>query len=271
MRHRVAVAIGAGVLVAAVAIVIAVLMSINSSGQPRALEPIQPSAQPTDEPSPTPSAQAPGLEPGEIIATITGEELDVYAAPGESDSTMTLGKWSAAAFQPLTLMAIDTADVDGERWLNVLLPVQPNGSTGWIKESEVTVTSTTKQIHIYLDERSLILTDGDTVILEATVAIGTDETPTPPGVYSVTDRLDYANPDHAYGAFALGMSGFSEVLDSFQGAPPQLAIHGTNQPNLIGDAVSNGCIRLPDEVILELAEYAELGTPVIVHETRASA
>ena len=41
-------------------------------------------------------------------------------------------------------------------------------------------------------------------------------------------------------------------------------IHGTNEPWLIGTAVSNGCIRLTDENIIDLYDRTPLGTPVLV-------
>lgn len=39
-------------------------------------------------------------------------------------------------------------------------------------------------------------------------------------------------------------------------------IHGTNQPNSIGKYVSNGCIRLRNERVVELYEKVPLGTKV---------
>ena len=41
-------------------------------------------------------------------------------------------------------------------------------------------------------------------------------------------------------------------------------IHGTNEPWLIGTAVSNGCIRLTNEDIIDLYNRTPLGTPVLV-------
>jgi lipoprotein-anchoring transpeptidase ErfK/SrfK len=52
------------------------------------------------------------------------------------------------------------------------------------------------------------------------------------------------------------------VLDMFDGGLPEIAIHGTNQPELMGQARSNGCIRLPNDAIQRLAEVVPLGTPV---------
>jgi lipoprotein-anchoring transpeptidase ErfK/SrfK len=42
------------------------------------------------------------------------------------------------------------------------------------------------------------------------------------------------------------------------------ALHGTNKPESIGQAVSHGCIRLRNEDILRLKRLMPIGTPVTV-------
>ena len=41
-------------------------------------------------------------------------------------------------------------------------------------------------------------------------------------------------------------------------------IHGTNQPEYIGSAVSSGCIRMTNEDVIDLYNRVKVGTPVIV-------
>ncbi len=41
-------------------------------------------------------------------------------------------------------------------------------------------------------------------------------------------------------------------------------VHGTNEPWLIGSAVSNGCIRLTNDDIVDLYERTPVGAPVLV-------
>ena len=41
-------------------------------------------------------------------------------------------------------------------------------------------------------------------------------------------------------------------------------IHGTNQPEYIGTAISSGCIRLTNEDVIDLYSRVKLGTPVVV-------
>ena len=41
-------------------------------------------------------------------------------------------------------------------------------------------------------------------------------------------------------------------------------IHGTNQPEYIGHAISSGCIRMTNEDVIDLYKRVKLGTTVVV-------
>jgi lipoprotein-anchoring transpeptidase ErfK/SrfK len=41
-------------------------------------------------------------------------------------------------------------------------------------------------------------------------------------------------------------------------------IHGTNQPEYIGSAISSGCIRLTNEDVIDLYSRVKMGSPVVV-------
>ena len=57
----------------------------------------------------------------------------------------------------------------------------------------------------------------------------------------------------------------ARALYLYQGArDTAFRIHGTNEPWLIGTAVSNGCIRLTNDNIIDLYDRTPLGTPVLV-------
>ena len=100
-------------------------------------------------------------------------------------------------------------------------------------------------------------------MLRSTVAIGAPGTPTPTGRYYVNQRLIASDPDGPWGPGALGISAFSDVLQEWiQGGP--IAIHGTNDPSSIGHAVSHGCVRLPNDVLMKVFNTADAGTPVII-------
>jgi lipoprotein-anchoring transpeptidase ErfK/SrfK len=57
----------------------------------------------------------------------------------------------------------------------------------------------------------------------------------------------------------------ARALYLFQGKTDTLyRIHGTNQPEFIGQAVSSGCIRMTNEDVIDLFDRAKLGATVIV-------
>jgi lipoprotein-anchoring transpeptidase ErfK/SrfK len=41
-------------------------------------------------------------------------------------------------------------------------------------------------------------------------------------------------------------------------------IHGSNEPDTIGQAVSSGCIRMTNDDVIDLYQHAKVGTPVVV-------
>jgi len=47
-------------------------------------------------------------------------------------------------------------------------------------------------------------------------------------------------------------------------------IHGTNEPQSIGRAMSSGCIRMLNQDIAELFDNVIIGTPVIVRPSRGA-
>jgi lipoprotein-anchoring transpeptidase ErfK/SrfK len=195
------------------------------------------------------------------IATSIVPELVAYTEPNEASPPV--GKFTQITeyLQPRTLLVVEQQD----GWLKALLPMRPNNSTGWIRSQDVTLSSTTMSVLIDLSDRSLSLSDGTTGILSAKVGIGKPETPTPLGTFYVTDPVDLtAKPNGAYGAFALGLSGYSEVLMTFRGGPGQIAIHGTSNASDLGNEISNGCIRVINDQVVPLAQQLPLGTPVTI-------
>ena len=142
---------------------------------------------------------------------------------------------------------------DQGEWLQVLLPVRPNGSTGWIRAADVTVASNPYSVDIALAEHRLVVRNGDTVVVDAGIGVGTAPTPTPGGKYYIKELLQPPDPGGAYGPYAYGLSGFSNVLDDFNGGDGVIGIHGTNEPEAIGTDVSHGCIRVDNDTITQMA------------------
>lgn len=148
-------------------------------------------------------------------------------------------------------------------WYRVQLPLKPNGITGWVRAADVELAPVTTRILVDLSDREVTLYDRGRTVLTARAAIGSARTPTPTGRYYVNQRLVPHDPSGPFGPGAIGISAFSEVLTGWtQGGP--IAIHGTNRPELIGRAVSNGCIRVRNDLLRKLFDRSRAGTPVLV-------
>jgi hypothetical protein len=149
-------------------------------------------------------------------------------------------------------------------WYRVQLPQKPNGSVGWVRAADVEVGVVSTRIVVDVSRRTLTLFRSGRPQLTTTVAVGSDTTPTPIGSFYVNQRLIPADHTGPYGPAAIGVSAFSNVLTGWaQGGP--VAIHGTDEPSSIGHAVSNGCIRVRNDVLLRLFHEVLAGTPVIIH------
>jgi lipoprotein-anchoring transpeptidase ErfK/SrfK len=194
--------------------------------------------------------------------------LDVYAAPGDAASSLTLpattGFGSPRALLVDASAATAAAAADDPGWVPVLLPTRPNGGTGWVRRDQVELHTVDEAVTIDLAARTLTLSAGDEVVLTTPVAVGTDQNPTPTGAFYVVDKLDTGNAAGAYGPFAFGLSAHSETLSEFGGGDGQVGIHGTDDPSSIGRAASHGCIRVPNDVAVRLAATLDLGTPVTI-------
>lgn len=140
---------------------------------------------------------------------------------------------------------------------------RPNGITGWVPARQVGVAKLRTRILVDLSQKRVTLYRSGERVLSATAAIGSPATPTPTGSFYVNQRLIPRDPSGPFGPGAVGISAFSDVLTGWtQGGP--IAIHGTNAPWSIGQAVSNGCIRLPNAVLRKLFRQALNGTPVVI-------
>jgi lipoprotein-anchoring transpeptidase ErfK/SrfK len=99
------------------------------------------------------------------------------------------------------------------------------------------------------------------VIMRIRAATGAASTPTPTGLYFVTDRLAFP-VGSSYGSFVFGISGIQPRLGNWP--HNQLAIHGTNNPASIGTSASAGCLRVSERSLALLKPLLRIGTPVVV-------
>lgn len=210
--------------------------------------------------SPT-SPETPSNAPASVARA--SAKLRVYDAPGDQTPARTLAATTDFGTPTVVLVSkVGTGASAG--WLEVLLPVRPNGTTGWIRAGDVELRDVTLAIEIDLQARELTVSEDGDVLLTTPTAIGDPDHPTPTGQFYVVDKLETPDPGGAYGPYALGLSARSEVLTEFGGGDGQVGIHGTNVPTSIGQPVSHGCLRVGNDVIERLVNLLPLGTPVTI-------
>ncbi|HXB64936.1 MAG TPA: L,D-transpeptidase [Solirubrobacteraceae bacterium] len=154
----------------------------------------------------------------------------------------------------------------GARWLQVMLPGRPDGSTGWIAQSATRKLTTGWRIMVDLTARRVGVYRDGRMVRTFRAVVGKPSTPTPTGQFFVEETVQM-EPGQAGGPFALALSARSNVLQEFEGGPGQIGIHGRNNlGGTLGAAESHGCIRLATASIDWLAARIGPGTPVKIYE-----
>ena len=204
------------------------------------------------------TSKVPDVPPHHTLVALTLGETDVYQAPGDEESVMTLPATTILG-TPTVLGVVELAD-DG--WALVRLPVRPNGSTGWVRFESVDFYAVDGRIVVDLSDRTLTYYAGGEQVLTVDIAVGSTRNPTPTGEFFVTDSVELTDPNSPWGPHALGLSAYSDTITEYNGGPGIIGIHGTNKPGSIGSAASLGCVRMPNEAITELYALVTLGTPV---------
>lgn len=195
-----------------------------------------------------------------VVGTARGGAVQVHDGPDAASPVRVTLQNPTPTGGPLAFHVLDSR----AGWLQVDLPIRPNGSTGWIREADLALARTSMRIEIRLAERLLVAFDGPEIVLQEPIGVGRHPTPTPGGSFYLYELLQPPTADGPYGPYAFGLSGFSEALTTFAGGDGRLGIHGTNDPSSIGNDSSAGCIRLPNAAITQLALSAPLGTPVTI-------
>lgn len=198
------------------------------------------------------------LPPHSSLVALSRVELDVYERPGDGEPLQTLDGHTILGTP--TIVAV-LGEIEGG-WAKVMVPGRPNGSTGYIMTDDVELFVVDGRIIIDLSERSLTYLQGAEEVLVTSVAVGNQRSPTPTGVFYVTDAVVVTDETGPWGPRALGLSARSDTITEFNGGDGIIGIHGTNNPSSIGKAVSLGCVRLPNDVIEDLFALVPVGTPV---------
>jgi lipoprotein-anchoring transpeptidase ErfK/SrfK len=195
---------------------------------------------------------------GELLHAVS-----VRAAPSPSAPVVrTLGRFRPDDQFQIVLAVSSRRGADGASWYRVSLPGPPNGGRGWVPAKAVQVRPVVNRVVVRLGARLLEVhrvRDGK-LLLRTVAAIGAPGSPTPQGRDFYVQSA-FVPTDPFYGRFALETSAFARVSDW---PTDVVGIHGTNHPELLGQAVSHGCIRVANGAIAQLRRLAPLGTPIDV-------
>ena len=207
--------------------------------------------------TPPTTIPVPQVPTSTVLATPHGS-VPTFSAPGAAQNGE-VGVWYD---YPLVLPVV------GQQpgWLQVRLPQRPNESTGWIRSSDASLSSTPYRIVVAVGSERLRVYQAGLPIIDIPVGVGAPATPTVTGHYFITVKAP--PPFSGYGAFVLSTSAHSDAIQSWEGSGDALvAIHGpidSYADSLIGTGrarVSNGCIRLHKADLLKL-DMIPIGTPL---------
>lgn len=244
-------------LVAMGAVALAVGGCSGGSHQPAASKP----ASSTTTAAPATIAPGPGTT---LRALVVAPQAQVYEDPAASTPAKTYPRtWllNGAPDQPIDqVFLVERRRADG--WVQVLLPDRPNGSSGWIRSSELTLSLNPYRLQVSLGPHQIAVFQRGQPIYTGPAATGTDATPTPTGRYYARVLLRSPDPNSVYGPFAYGLSAHSDVLQNFDGGDAEVGVHGNNDASVLGKSVTHGCVRIDNDEITELSKLLPLGTPV---------
>jgi L,D-transpeptidase catalytic domain len=215
-----------------------------------------------------PSVGARASKPSELdvvgAGTITWRQVAVLAKPAAGARRVAVLRQFRQDFRPQYVLALDAVRTKAGKptWYRVSVPGRPNGRTGWVRAGSLELHPVEKRLVIFRGARRFEFWDGARLVRSGKVAVGAPGAETPLGLFYVTDKFSPAiDPDWAIlGEFAFETSAYSKLTDWPGGGI--VGVHGTPWPELLGQAVSHGCIRLANADVEFLRNRVPLGTPV---------
>jgi len=148
-------------------------------------------------------------------------------------------------------------------WLEVRIPMRPNGRTGWVRRSAFGPYYRVRTLLVVSRNklRATLYSRGRP-IWRAPVGIGKPSTPTPAGRFWIREKFRTPDPGGLYGPVSFGSSDYS-VLSDWPGGGI-IGIHGTSEPSLIPGRPSHGCIRVRNKAVRRLWRLMPIGTPLLI-------
>jgi lipoprotein-anchoring transpeptidase ErfK/SrfK len=211
-----------------------------------------------------PRISAPSRAQGATVARIV-VPVQARSRPGRGQNVWLADTATSWSGEPQSLLVLGSATYRGREWVRVLLPVRPDGTTGWIPRNNVALSRTRYWITVDKTARTVTIYFNGKEVRRFLAVIGKPATPTPDGLAAIWERDAQPDPQGFLGPWALPLTALSNVLFNFGGGPGRIAIHGRGGASLnnpLGSAASHGCIRIDNEDIAWMAAHIAQGTPV---------
>lgn len=189
----------------------------------------------------------------------------IYRYPSASSRPVTKLRWyTPDGFREIYLLLRAHWDAQGQEWVELRIPMRPNGKTGWVRLSDLGSFHMDHQMVVINRERlRMYFFSHGRLLWSAPVGVGKPSTPTPAGNFWITERYKIAESSSGYWPYAFGTSDYS-TLSNWPGEGV-VGIHGPYYaPEQIPGYISHGCVRLhvPDD--FWFAAHVTLGTPLHV-------
>jgi lipoprotein-anchoring transpeptidase ErfK/SrfK len=194
--------------------------------------------------------------------TINVPVLTVRSAPRHDARVVArLTEFRPQDYRPRYVLAVASrkSKVGKVAWYKITVPGRPNGRTGWVRAGHVSIRAVPWQVVVYRGSRLVQVWRGKDLVNTARVAIGAPGMETPTGLYFVTVRFKPVQVPFL-GSFAFETSAYSKLSEWPGGGV--VGVHGTTAPELLGQAVSHGCVRISNQTAEFLRDRIPLGTPV---------
>jgi len=189
----------------------------------------------------------------------------VRRKPADDGKKIKVFHYFRSDYRVQEILAVGTqTDKNGKIWYHVSVPMRPNGTYGWIPASTADLTPTKAQIVVNRGKRVIDVYRNGKHVLHGKVAVGAPGMETPLGHYYVAATFVPYN-DPFLGVYALETSAYSKLTEWPGGGV--VGIHGTNEPWLLGKAVSHGCIRVSNHTASRLKKLTPLGTPIWIKKS----
>jgi lipoprotein-anchoring transpeptidase ErfK/SrfK len=150
------------------------------------------------------------------------------------------------------------------------MPVVPPVAQPMAQPAPAVPAEETIRLVVQRGKRQVMVYRGKTVVAKYPIAVGKKGWETPIGEFKVLSKEENPifksfktgvviepGPDNPLGVRWIGI---------WTDGKTQLGFHGTDQPELIGKAVSHGCLRMHNKDVTALYQYVQMGTVVTVEK-----